>query len=40
LLELNPANDDYNNKLGEQVDALVQAIPLQNRTALTRYNLL
>lgn len=37
LLELNPANDDYNNKLGEQVDALVQAIPLQNRTALTRY---
>jgi hypothetical protein len=32
-----PFNDDYNNKLGEQVDALVQAIPLQNRTALTRY---
>ena len=37
LPKLNTTEDDCNNKLRDQVSKLVRAIPLQNRTALTRY---
>jgi len=37
LEELNPAEKDYEDIFKTQVDELVKAIPLQNRTALTHY---
>lgn len=35
--ELNPASSNYEDELKDQIDELVKAIPLQNRTALTHY---
>ncbi|WP_074405801.1 hypothetical protein [Aquimarina megaterium] len=37
LSSLNTSKPDYKEKLREQVDELVKAIPIQNRTALTHY---
>ena len=35
--ELNPTSSSYEDELKDQIDELVKAIPLQNRTALTHY---
>jgi hypothetical protein len=37
LSSLNTSHPNYNRELTEQVEELVRAIPLQNRTALTHY---
>jgi len=37
LNKLNPASNDYEKDFAETINRLVKEIPLQNRTALTRY---
>lgn len=37
LNKLNPASDDYQEKLSEIVDSLVSSIPMQNRATLSKY---
>ena len=37
ISKLNPSADSYDKDLMDQIDELVKTIPLQNRTALTKY---